>query len=103
MKDTRLAIQSNPKDVPRFTSGWPLPLIAAMGSFPAIQVVGPHGPLMTLRQAAAYLNVSPRWLEAQDAVPHVDLAKPGARKAMPRYWTAGLDEFMARRTVEGRD
>jgi hypothetical protein len=58
---------------------------------------------MTLKQADAYLSVSPRWLEAQRDVPHVDLAKPDAKKAMPRYWPAGLDEFMARRTVEGRD
>ena len=102
MKDTTFVVQSKPVESVSLEFGVPIPLFTALASFPTLSM-GPGGPLMTLREAAAYLKVSQRWLEAQRDVPRVDLAKPDSKKAMPRYSRAGLDEFMARRTAEGRD
>lgn len=66
----------------------------------------PFGPgkLLTLRQAAAYLSVSRRWLEDNPDVPFVNLALPGRKRAMRRYRVGDLDSYVVaqRGSSDGR-
>jgi hypothetical protein len=54
---------------------------------------------LTAAEAAAYIRVSLRWLQSTRAVPRVNLAAPGAYRAMWRYKRVDLDDYMARHAV----
>jgi hypothetical protein len=54
---------------------------------------------LTTAEAAEYLRVSSRWLQAHPTVPRVNLADPDARRAMWRYRRQDLDAHMARRVT----
>lgn len=60
----------------------------------------PRG-LFTLREAAAYLHVSRRWLESQPSIPRVDLAPHHSQRRMWRYRQSDLDALVASRVVGG--
>jgi hypothetical protein len=64
----------------------------------ALGLIASHERLWTTREAASYLGVSPRWLE-QAPIPKVNLARPGAKRAMPRYRKRDLDAYAAERVV----
>lgn len=46
------------------------------------------------RDAAKFVGVSVRWLESQTAIPKINLARPGARRATWRYSRRDLIAFM---------
>ena len=57
----------------------------------------PPGQLLTLKEAAAYLGVSTRWLESNREIVPVNIARPGAVRRMLRYRVSDLDAFAASR------
>jgi hypothetical protein len=56
-----------------------------------------YGPLMSVRDAARYIGMSRRWLESCPDLKPIDLAKPGARRRVPRWSKRKLDEYIASR------
>lgn len=55
--------------------------------------------VMTLKEAATYLRMSPRALQDRADIPRTDIAAPGATRAMWRYRVIDLDAFLAQRLV----
>jgi hypothetical protein len=55
--------------------------------------------LLTLKQAADYLALSPRSLQDRADVPRVDIRDPASDRACWRYRREDLDTFAARRVV----
>lgn len=55
------------------------------------------------KDAARLVGVSVRWLESQSAIPKINLAAPGARRATWRYSRRDLIAFMeSRKTSYGK-
>lgn len=67
---------------------------SAPGGLPA-GVVG----LLTIKQAAAYLRLSPRHLQDRADIPRVNVSAPGAGKPAWRYRVEDLEQFAASRNV----
>lgn len=55
--------------------------------------------LLTLKQAADYLALSPRALQDRTDIPRVDVRDPASDRAAWRYRRVDLDAFAARRVV----
>lgn len=55
--------------------------------------------LLTHRQAASYLAISPRALQDRADIPRVDISAPGATRRMWRYRREDLDTLIASRVV----
>lgn len=55
--------------------------------------------LLTLKQAAEYLALSPRALQSRADIPRVDIRDPDSDRAAWRYRREDLDAFAARRVV----
>lgn len=47
------------------------------------------------QEAASYLSVSLRWLEGNQDIPKIDLARPGSTRSMWRYKRSDLDAWLA--------
>ncbi len=58
-----------------------------------------YGPVLTPREAAAYLRMSERGLQDRADIPRVDIAAPGTERAMWRYRRADLETFIAKRLL----
>jgi excisionase family DNA binding protein len=66
----------------------------------AAQSDSEDGRLLTLREAAAYLGVSTRWLQSATAaglIKRVSLALPGRTRGPVRYRKSDLDAFIESR------
>lgn len=57
---------------------------------------------LTRPEAAVFLGVSLRWLEANTTIPKHNLAGPRAKKAMWRYSKGDLEMWIAARTNSGK-
>jgi|GEM_PF-6957088 hypothetical protein len=55
------------------------------------------------KDAAKLVGVSVRWLESQTAIPKINLAGPGARRATWRYSRRDLIAFMENRKIGRND
>lgn len=55
--------------------------------------------LLTAKQAAAYLGLSPRHLQNRADIPRVDISAPGATRRQWRYRVGDLEAFAATRVT----
>jgi len=64
------------------------------------QPLRPADGYLTRSDAAQYLGVSLRWLEANATIPKHNLGRPGGKKAMWRYRKSDLDRWIASRNQD---
>jgi len=76
----------------------PLQRRGAQGTLVGNPVPFPVGDAyLTRQQAAEYLGVSVRWLEAESSIPKHNFARPTSKKPMWRYRRGELDSFWTNR------
>jgi hypothetical protein len=64
------------------------------------QPLRPADGYLSRADAAQYLGVSLRWLEASATIPKHNLGRPGGKKAMWRYRKSDLDRWIASRNQD---